>query len=792
MVSPDNSRIAVPVAISLALSIAFGQSRTAIGEAVDTTKTAYKKNVFEMSLEELGRIEVSPFDVSLDLDKGYRASNAVSGSRFDAPIRDLPFALQAFTASFITDQKPRDLFDVARYSPGVTYRSNDFNEGNANLAIRGFAVSSVAGGNIAVMRDGFHGPSIFDFTNIERVEILKGPSSFLYGQVAPGGIVNIITKSPQPKPKVIADARFGSYGEYRFDTDITGPIVKSLLFRTATSYDQDMNYWNPYDAHSYDISPSLLWQPFDRVSLSVKYERFFKDETPQLMQKPGYGTQTGLAPTAADPNLSGVDVPGLPDDWNSMSYADFRRSETNGLNGWIDVKVNDQWNLRVGASYQDNTVDALFSGNFGMANNTTLLQGRRLRRQTYSNGDSTVEAQAVGNYAFPMMSLRLLLGAQYVDRYLVQKAGQAPNDPALGSNPTASPLPLWDLGDPSTWNRNVAIPLDSLTVSSFDQTNYYLDKSVYGGATFGFFKDRLLALIGWRLTSTRSHLFSNVTEETFFKHEVSAVTPQYGALYKLIPGISVFGSYSESFVPGTNLRYNLDGTGSPVDPTKGEGTDIGLKVDLLGGRASGTITGFDVRNRNIVNDLASTDSSGTLTLYQVQSGDQRSRGVEFDATITATGNWQIYSSYSYMDARILAFSDHDAAILAQDTSTLDAAGRANYKSVLRFHDARLQMSAPHLANLWTRYNLTPRILKGGYIAGGINFVYDQTLLPDSPVSSRQTYALLNAMAGYSWVWNAIDLSMDLSGKNLADEHYRPSQSTRSRPREILLTLAAKF
>jgi iron complex outermembrane recepter protein len=790
--APERSGMLVPVFMALAMNAAFGQSGTISGEVADTAKAAYRKSVFEMSLEELGDIRVSPFDVSILLDKGYLASNSVSGSRFDAPIRDLPFALQAFTGSFIKDQKPRDIFDVARYSPGVTYRSNDFNEGNANLAIRGFAVSSVSGGNIAVMRDGFHGPTIFDFTNIERVEVLKGPSSFLYGQVAPGGIVNIITKSPQPKFAAVADARYGSYGEYRLEADVTGPIVKSLLFRTTTSYDQDMRYWKPYDAYSYNVSPSLLWKPVARVSVSLKYERFFKDETPQVMQKPLYNIQSGLVPTAADPNLSGVEVPGLPDDWNSMSYVDFRRSETNGYSGWIDIKANDQWSLRSGASFQDNTIDALFSGNLGMANNTTLLQGRRLRGQTYSNGDKTAETEALGDYVFPFLSLRLLLGVQYVDRYLNQKAGQARNDPALGSNPTASPLPLWDLGDPSTWNRNVAISLDSLTSNSFSQTAHYKDKSVHGGATFAFFHDRLLALLGWRMTSTQINFINNVTMQSVPQDKASEITPQYGALYKVTPAVSAFGSYSESFIPSVGVRNNLDKTTTPVDPTRGQGVDIGLKADLWGDRLSGTITCFDVRNRNILNDLAYTDSTGSLVLYHVQSGEQRSRGVEVDATITATDNWQVYSSYSFMDARISEFSGHDASILAQDTSTLDAAGRANYKNVGRFHNARLQMSAPHLANFWMRYNLTQGSLEGAYIAGGSNFVYDQTLLPDSPVSSRQTYALFNAMAGYSWVWKDLRLSMDVSGKNLADERYRPSQSTRSRPREIIATLAARL
>jgi iron complex outermembrane receptor protein len=152
----------------------------------------------------------------------------------------------------------------------------------------------------------------------------------------------------------------------------------------------------------------------------------------------------------------------------------------------------------------------------------------------------------------------------------------------------------------------------------------------------------------------------------------------------------------------------------------------------------------------------------------------------------------MYLSYSYMHARITEFSGNDAAILAQDPATLDAAGQANYKNVKRFHNAPLQMSAPHLANLWTRYNFMQGVLKGVYIGGGVNFVYDQTLLPDTPESAHQTYALVSALAGYSWGWNGHRMNLELMGKNLADEQYRPSQSSRSRPCEYLLALTARF
>ncbi|HLP18048.1 MAG TPA: TonB-dependent receptor [Bacteroidota bacterium] len=756
----------------------------------DTTKAARVKSVADMDLQELANVRVSPFEVSTALDRGYQASNSVTGSRFDTPIRDLPFAIQAFTEDFINDQHPLDIFDVARYSPGVTYRSNDFNEGNANLAIRGFAVSSTAG-NVQILRDGFHGPSIFDFTNIARVEVVKGPASFLYGQVAPGGIVNIITKSPQSKFASNVAARYGSYGEYRFDADVTGPASSTLFYRCAASYNQDVHYWKPYDAHSWDVAPSLLWQPTDRLRISLKYEAFRKDETPQLMQKPGYVNQQGVVPTPSDPNLIGIDVPGLPDDWNSMSTADFRHSKTNGLTAWIDYKADDHWNLRAGYSFQAYEVDAVFSGNFGMANNTTFLQGRRFRRTTYTNSDNTYEAQAIGKYLFGRTSLRLLFGAEYVDRSFDNRAGQAPNDPALGSTPTASPLPLWDLRDPSTWNRVVSIPLSALTASLVDQTTNFVDQSVYGGATIGFFDDRLLVLAGWRLTGTESRLDNHVTRQLETKFTANAVTPQYGLLYKFASMFSIYGSYSQSFVPGSQILNNPDGTTASAKPTEGRGYDVGLKADLFGGRCSGTITYFDIQNKNIVNDLALLNpATGFQRIYNIQSGEQRSRGIEADATITANDNWQLYISYSYMDARIVEFSGNDAAILAQDPNSLDAAGRANYKNVFAFHDAFLQMSAPHLANVWTRYRFTHDVLRGFSIAGGVNAVYDQTLLPNSPGSSRQTYQLLSAIIGYAWEWHGVRMNVNVMGRNLSNEHYRPSQSTRSRPREYLLTFSA--
>lgn len=739
----------------------------------------------ELGLEELLQLQVSPFEVSTLQDRGYRAFSSITASRLDTPIQDSPFAIQVFTEPFIEDQHPITVFDVVRYSPSVTYRSNDFTEGNANVAIRGFAIGNTPG-SPQIFRDGFHGPSILDLTNVARIEVVKGPSSFLYGQLAPGGIVNVITKTPQPDFAAIARARVGSYQSYRFDGDITGPALEVFRYRAVAAVEHDIDYWQPYNAHWYDFAPSLVWLPNHRMSLTVKAEYFGKRESPEVMQKPGYSSQKGVVPTPSDPNLSGVDVPGLPDNWNSMNFSDFRNSFAYNLEAFLDVKAGDHWSLRASYAHQKYQVDSSFSGNFGMSNDLPFSQGRRFRYQTYTNWDDTFEGDAAGKYSFSFMSLRLLVGLQYIARRFDNAAGQVPNTPGIG--PIASPVPNWDLRDPSTWDRGVTFPRSAATDVRADQTTTFWDQAVYAGATLGFFGERLLVLAGGRETQTASQNIDRLTNTAQPGVTINKLTPQFGVLFKLPPGLSLYASYAESFVPGAKFVSLTTAPTPPAQPTQGRGVDVGVKANLLGNRLTGTLTVFDIVNRNIPNDIAMLNpATGAQTFTTVTSGEQRSRGIELDALFTPVDHWQTYVSFSYNDAKIVEFSGNDAAILAAGPSA------PGYKQVFLFHDAPLQMSAPFLANLWSRFDVTRGSLKGLYLAGGFNLVFDQTLLPDTPSRFRQTYGLINALVGYSRdVLPHLGLTLEVFGKNLANAHYRPSQSTRSRPREIGVVLKAEY
>lgn len=814
-------------------------------------------------------IILSEFAVNTTKDKGYRASNSVSGSRFNTAIKDLPFALQAFTNEFITDIHPSNLYDVALYSPGVVYRSSDFNDGNTALGIRGFATS-------VTLRDGMRGPPILEFSNVERMEIVKGPASFLYGQITPGGVANVITKAPKEKFEGAMTATYGSYGEYSGMIDITGPATKGLFYRAIYSYSQDMHYWKPYDSKQWDFAPQILYKLNEKATLRLTYEKFQKDESPQLFQKPQYGgPRSGLpsefaaqndpivgtpvipvglpswATTSNDPNLSGVVVPGLPKNFNQMANSDYRHSKDTTWTASLDVKADEHWNIRVAYGYDKNVIDMVFSGR-PVANpninaytaaynaritagdtpqqaaahpsvlaNSGFAQPRRWRWQTYDKVSNTFETQALGNYQLGGISLKMLLGAQYNPYSFRAEAAQAPDSTNPVYNPTG-PLPPWDLRNPATWMRD--IPTFSRSVTSLNgfgtpavnnSITRNLDEAIYAGATWGFFNDDLLVLTGIRRTytsiQTENDFDTNTlpgsilkTVGTEFKADKN--TPQLGVLYKARKDLSLFASYSESFVPATGTLTKIDKSnpsawttvpGDAIQPTEGSGYDFGVKTDLFEGRLSATLSYYQVTNSNIVSSIPETGPNG-IFFATYQSGEQQSKGYELDITLTPIDNWQIYASGSIQDATqtIVVSESEDARLLGINTlagyNALPTNGdKENWRNVWNLKGKPIQMTAPHSYNLWTKYEFK-NALKGLFVGGGANIMRDQTIFPQTESRNHQTYTLWNAMIGYSTNVMSYPVTVTVNGKNLTDEEYLPSQNTQSRPREIILSVSTRF
>jgi len=235
-------------------------------------------------------VVLSPFTVSTDKDNGYGATNSISGSRVNTPIKDLPIPIQVITDDFINDIGATNLRDSLAYVSGISIQSqNDlenragtfgsaYGPGGVNnpegvtsningvqMKIRGFITNNV-------LRDGFYRGSPSDSINIERIEVVQGPNALLYGTGNFGGVVNYLTKKPQNQEHSSASLSYGMNDFKRATIDSTGPISPTLSYRVVGAWeDTETNIDHQALKHWY-ISPSLSWKPTRKTELFAQYE----------------------------------------------------------------------------------------------------------------------------------------------------------------------------------------------------------------------------------------------------------------------------------------------------------------------------------------------------------------------------------------------------------------------------------------------------------------------------------------------------------------------------------------
>jgi iron complex outermembrane receptor protein len=200
-------------------------------------------------------VKLPSFQVNDTSDKGYLAANSVSATKIATRIADLPFAVSAFTPQFIADTGAQNIGDIVQYAAGVSNGSNGYVFA-ADFYVRGFLQYPETNGFF----EGTNGNNYVDVANIERVEVVKGPASLLYGQIQPGGTVNYVTKSPQPKAFRSINAEFGSYNYGRVTLDVNQPLLGDKVeARLVYSYEGDYQFVKPGRDVQTVFAPSLKW-----------------------------------------------------------------------------------------------------------------------------------------------------------------------------------------------------------------------------------------------------------------------------------------------------------------------------------------------------------------------------------------------------------------------------------------------------------------------------------------------------------------------------------------------------
>ncbi len=694
---------------------------------------------------------LNPFVVSSGVDKGYRASNSVTGSKVDTPIKDIPMALQAFTEDFIKDVKPTDLYDLVRFSPGVTSQEPGFTAGNTSLSIRGFPTGTNP------LRNGTAGPTVIDAANTQRVEIVKGPASFLYGALSPGGIVNVITKRPLSYDRVSFSQDAGSYGYMRSLLDISGHASKGVSFRLVGMYQDDIKYWDVNEVRSSDLAASVNWRILPTLELTLDYEQYTKHEDGPV----------SLMPTIS---IGGIfqGFQDLPDSFNYTIPTDFRDTEAKNLGVESNLKLGEHWAVRGNFGYNHLFNVFRAAGGGAIPGNPAVIPAtaefaeipamyafnRRYNETGRDHHDYTYQADLVGNYKWNGISARIIAGYQYT-----RNSVRNPNRQVDSSK---WPRP-WDLRNPATWNRSITFT-DAEYVLGGDQIGRGTTEAYYGGVTLGLFEDRLLALAGSRHTENAFQTLNLLTGVAQPKFTSTADSPQIGLLYKLTPSVNAYVSYSKSFVPNnTMLRLNQVPVTQAV-PTYGKGYEAGFKAELFDKKLSTTVSVYEITNTNIIQTLVSNTLQSDF-----QSGENRSKGIEFDVSYAPTSQLQLYASYAYTDA-----------IITENPSNV------------AFEGLNLLGSSKHLANAWVRYDFTQGKLRNWYVAGGASYAGPRTADLRNPNFKLTSYVLVSATIGHQFKAWKKSWNVEVAGKNLLGEEYTPYINARGRPRTLQLSVSTNF
>ncbi|MEH1832775.1 MAG: TonB-dependent siderophore receptor [Nostoc sp.] len=582
----------------------------------------------------------------------YRVTDSSTATRTDTPLRDVPQSVQVIPQQVLRDQQVTSFQDALRNVSGASLANLPGFHDNS-FVLRGFS------GNY--LRNGLADPNAAyaaDLANVERLDVLKGPASVLFGVGSPGATINIITKKPLSEPFYTVDATFGNYDTYRGAIDLSGPLndSKTVLYRLNAAYQNTGSFVDFLNIKNYSIAPVISLVFGARTKLTIEGEYRDTRDDGFTLGLPAFGTVL--------PNPNGK----IPINRNTGEPNYYTEGRVGSIGYDLEHQFSDNWSLR-------NYFQASFSSfnDFRGASNDFLDDNRTLDRNYFTESGSTnsynLITNLIGKISTGSIQHQLLFGVDL-------NRSEGPYQSFSGSaalldvyNPVYGQPPREPL-----YSRN---RLSSLT----DSLGAYLQDQVT-------IAKNLKLLLGGRfdLFTQKNGSLDNDNQFQESSQGGDAFSPRVGIVYQPIPAISLYGSYTRSFTP----NFGRARDNRPFDPEHGRQYEVGVKADLSP-TLSTTLAFYDLERSNVLTTDPNDDRFSILT------GEQRSRGIELNLDGEILPGWNIYAGYAYTDARI----------------TKDNTFRVG---------SRLFATPENAINLWTTYEFQRGGLKGFGVGLGLFYV----------------------------------------------------------------------
>ncbi|MFS0516446.1 TonB-dependent siderophore receptor [Nostoc sp. UIC 10607] len=647
---------------------------------------------------------------------GYKVPNASSATRTDTPIRDTPASIQVIPQQVLKDQQVLRLPEALRNISGYS-EEGGFGDTREQFSLRGFSVSGLSDSQI--FQDGFrvfNQQGLIETANLERIEILKGPASILFGSLEPGGIVNLVTKRPLAEPYYGAELSIGSDGFVRPTLDVSGPLNtdKTALYRLNTVYETGRRWRGDFDTDisRFFIAPVVDFKLGDRTEVTLDLD-YLNDERP---------FDRGLI----EVNGGVADIP--RDRLVLSTPKDFLRQENLSTGYRLSHQFNDDWTIRNAFRYSKTDYLDYRAEARSLDDETGELSGRYFfSRETYEESYG-LQTDVVGKFTTGSVKHTLVFGVDLTRNTSDGNVRRSENGFIPSINIFNPVYP--DITRPNRLELN----LDQDYTIRTDRLGIFLQDQIA-------FTDNLKILIGGRFDSV-DFRYDDPVSEFLAEQSQQAFSPRVGIVYQPIEPISLYANFTQSFNPN---YFDITADGSPLEPSRATQYEVGIKGELFDGRLAATLAAYQITKTNI----PTTDPDNED--FSVAIGEARSRGIELDITGEILPGWKIIASYGYTDA-----------IITEDQNIVSGTRLANVPR--------------NAASLWTNYEFQQGSLEGLGFGFGIFYVdqkfgddtSDPYFIPSYIRTDAAIYYRRNTWRAGINIKNLFDVTYFESGANVGN------------------------
>lgn len=553
-------------------------------------------------------------NTSAEATNGYQPLNTSTATLTNMPMLDIPQVVNTVSDNVLEDQHATTL-DEALYNVSNVVQTNTLGGTQDAFVRRGFGANRDG----SIMTNGLRTvlPRSFNAAT-ERVEVLKGPASTLYGILDPGGLINVVTKRPEKTFGGSISATSSSFGGGTGQVDVTGPIDGTRLAYRLTGEYQDEDYWRNFgNERSTFIAPSLTWFGDDATVTVLYSHRDYKTPFDR-------GTIFDLNTKKA------VDVDRKTRFDEPFNVTD-GQSDLAQLNA--EYRLNSQWTAKFDYSYSQNK----YSDNQARVMAYDAKTGNLTRRVDATQGSTqrmhSTRADLQGNVDIAGFYNEILTGVSY-ENYDLLRTDMMRCKNVKGFN----------IYHPVYGKLNKCT---TVSTADSDQTLKQESYSAYAQDAL-YLTDKWIAVAGMRYQYYTQYAGKGRPFNVNTDSRDEQWTPKLGLVYKLTPSVSLFANYSQTFMPQSSIASDI----GDLPPETSNAYEVGAKFDLFDG-VTANIALFDIHKRNMLYN----ESVGGETIAKT-AGRVRSQGVEVDLAGSLTENTNIIASYGYTDAKVLEDPDY--------------------------------------------------------------------------------------------------------------------------------------